>query len=83
MPDSPDLGGLLNADWQTANITKEVALSSLQGAAIHMPGAAPAAALLRVLASDQAVSANQQNLTIRIVNDSPRPLDLRQAERRH
>jgi endoglucanase len=83
MPDSPDVGSLLNDDWQTANITKQVALASLQGAAIPLPGAAPAPAPLRVLASDQVVSANQQNLTIRIVNDSPRPLDLRRAELRY
>jgi endoglucanase len=83
MPDSADVGGLLNADWQTANITKEVALASLQGAAIPLPGAAPAPAPLRVLASDQAVGANQQILTIRVVNDSPRPLDLGQVELRY
>jgi endoglucanase len=83
MPDSPDVGSLLNDDWQTANITKQVALAALQGPAIPLPGAAPAPAPLRVLASDQVVSANQQDLTLRIVDDSPRPLDLRQAEVRY
>jgi len=83
MPDSPDVGSLLNTDWQTANIAKQVALAPLQGAALPLPGARPAPAALRVLASDQVVSANQQNLTLRIVDDSPRPLDLRHAEVRY
>jgi endoglucanase len=83
MPDSPDVGSLLNADWQTADISKQIALAALQGTAIPLPGARPAPAALRVLASDQVVSANQQNLTLRIVNDSPRPLDLRHAEVRY
>ena len=83
MPDSPDVGSLLNDDWETANITKQVALASLQGAAIPLPGARPAPAAVRVLASDQVASPNQQNLTIRIVDDSPRPLDLRRTELRY
>jgi hypothetical protein len=83
MPDSPDVGSLLNDNWQTADMTKQVALAALQGAAIPLPGVWPAPAALRVLASDQVVSANQQNLTLRIVDDSPRPLDLRHAEVRY
>ncbi len=83
MPDSPDVGSLLNDDGQTANITKEAALAPLQGAAMPLPRSAPALAALRVLGSDQVVSLNQQNLTLRIVNDGARPLDLRRTELRY
>ena len=35
-PDSSDTGGLLNDDWQTANSTKEVLLTGIQGAALPL-----------------------------------------------
>jgi endoglucanase len=83
-PDSSDTGGLLNDDWQTANSTKEVLLTGIQGAALPLPHAQPAPAPLRVLASDVvAPGGNQQALTLQIVNDGPRPFHLAHAELRY
>ena len=83
-PDSSDTGGLLNDDWQTANSTKEVLLTGIQGAALPLPHAQPAPAPLRVLASDVvAPGGSQQALTLQIVNDGPRPFPLAHAELRY
>jgi endoglucanase len=83
-PDSSDTGGLLNYDWQTADIAKESLLRPIQGAAIPQSGALPPPAPLRVLASDvMAPGGNQQNLTIRIVNDGPDPVTLVHAQLRY
>ncbi len=83
-PDSQDTGGLLDDDWQTASITKQVLLAAVQGAAIPLPHAAPPPNAIRVLASDTfAPSSTQQALALAIVNDSPKPLDLTGAELRY
>ena len=83
-PDSSDTGGVLNDDWQTASITKETLLTNILGASLPVPGAAPPPAAVRVQASDVlATNSDQQSLTVRIVNDGPRPLSLAGAMLRY
>jgi endoglucanase len=83
-PDSDGTGGLLNWDWQTANSAKERLLSQLQGAPLPLPGARPAPAPQRALVSDNVTQdGKQQSLTLQIVNDGPRPLDLSRVELRY
>ena len=83
-PDSQDTGGLLNDDWQTASITKQILLTPLQGAPIPLAQAMPAPAAVRLLVAD-ALSADsrEQYLTLMIVNDGPKLLDLSGAEMRY
>jgi len=83
-PDSGDTGGLLTDDWQTANSAKQRLLAGILAAALPLPHAQAAPAPIRVLASNKIVLYGQeQDLTLRIVNDGAQPLDLRHAELRY
>jgi endoglucanase len=76
-PDSQDTGGLLNDDWQTASPAKQELLRAVQGKAIPLPHSQSAQAAVRLLVAD-ALSADsrEQALTLKVINDSARPLDL-------
>jgi endoglucanase len=83
-PDSQDTGGLLNDDWQTASIAKQVLLTTVQGAPIPLAQALPAPAAVRLLVADApAAGSREQYLTLKIVNDGPQPLGLSDAEMRY
>jgi endoglucanase len=83
-PDSADTGGLLTNDWQTANSAKQRLLAGILAAALPVPHAQPAPAPIRVLAASQIIlNGQEQDLTLRIVNDGARSLDLKQAELRY
>jgi endoglucanase len=76
-PDSQDTGGLLNYDWQTASITKQVLLSTIEGAPIPLPHSLPAPATLRLLVADSlSRDSREQYVTLKVINDGPQTVDL-------
>jgi hypothetical protein len=83
-PDSQDTGGLLSYDWYTASPNKQDLLTPLEGAPIALPDAQPAPPAIRVETSDVfAPSGTEQTLDLRLINDSPKPLDLTGVEIRY